>query len=490
MQYYFEEMPLQRWLLFFFLAVTFPLTYLLAYFLNDHIWLILVAFTPLAGQLFVSNRVGNLLMAVSALFYSLAALRLEHPGRRAALIFYILVTVLMGVFGYFYRRRKILESNVYQEQLSHLQEELTLQREQYKNDLMVSVADKKKFEKYSMLNRISNAFGAELQLDKLLLLAVKEVQNVIGPERGRFITAASGHNSGEVHMQSLPVETQVDGILEDQFSSWIQEHKVGLLIDDAKNDFRFHALDEQAQVRSLMIVPMLIAGQVKGFVRVESPWENMFNVNDLQLLTIMTDIITVSTENARLFQQQKELSVTDSLTGLYLRRFLDQRLKEEYGRYQAHDTVFSLMILDIDHFKHINDRLGHIAGDQVLIQLAKLLQQESRSIDMVARYGGEEFIILLPNTWIEGALVLAERIRKKVRQYQFQALDQSLTVTVSIGVGECPRHAAEVELLIKKTDDALYRAKRNGRNQVSLAAEQPSSAKSPLEGGPHDQDQA
>ncbi len=489
MQYYFEEMPMQRWLLFIFLAMTFPLNYLLAYFLNDHVWLILVAFTPLVGQLFVSNRVGNLLLVVSVLFYTLSAMRLEHPELRAILIFYILVALLMSIFGYFYRRRKILETNVFEDKLSTLHEELTLQREQYKSDLMISVADRKKFEKYSMLNRVSNAFSAELQLQKLLASAVKEIQHVIGPERGRFIIAASGVDSDEVYLRSLPEQVENDDMLQDQFSSWIQEHKVGLLIDDTKNDFRFHALDDQDRVRSLMIVPMLIAGQLKGFVRVESPWENMFNVNDLQLLTIMTDIIAVSTENARLFQQQKELAVTDSLTGLYLRRFLDKRIEEEYGRYQAHGTVFSLMILDIDHFKHINDRLGHIAGDQVLIQLAKLLQQEIRSIDIVARYGGEEFIILLPNTWIEGALVLAERIRKKVQQHPFNALDQSLKVTLSIGVGECPRHAIEVAALIRKTDDALYRAKRNGRNQVSLAEEQSSSTPDAA-GGLYDQNQA
>jgi len=470
MQYYFDTMPTQRWQLFIFLAISYPANYVLAFFLGDQTWLVLAVLTPFVGELFVSGRVGVTLGVVNTLFFIFAAIRSTDSETQAVLMFYIIVTWLMIVFGYFYRYKKLVHSNAYQDHQGKVQEELTLLREQYKNDLMISVANKKKYEKYTLLNRMSNAFGAQLQITKLVKLMLSEVQNLIGPERGRFIIHAFQGRDKPDLIINLPENKELNNELVDQFTEWIGEHKIGLLITDTKNDFRFHALKSGELLRSLMIAPMVINGEIKGFIRIESPWPNLFNVDDLRLLTIVTDIAAIATENARLYQQQEELAITDGLTGLYLRRFFNQRFEEEINRYQVHGIVFSLMIIDVDYFKHINDRLGHLAGDQVLVQLTRILQQQVRSIDILSRYGGEEFALLLPNTNAEGALVMAERIRRCIEKTKFIAINQTVKVTISIGVGECPLNATTINKLIKATDHALYGAKRTGRNQVTLAS--------------------
>ena len=172
-----------------------------------------------------------------------------------------------------------------------------------------------------------------------------------------------------------------------------------------------------------------------------------------------------------MYQYAQELAITDGLTGLYLRRFFNQRFEEEISRFREHGTSFSLLILDLDHFKRINDRMGHLAGDQILAQVGETLRKEARVADLLCRFGGEEFAVILPNTNIEGALVMAERIRSRVEQREFIANTESLHLTISGGISECPRHSTDMNKLIKLTDAALYMAKRNGRNRVVVAGD-------------------
>jgi diguanylate cyclase (GGDEF)-like protein len=195
----------------------------------------------------------------------------------------------------------------------------------------------------------------------------------------------------------------------------------------------------------------------------------MFTPDDLRLFTVISDLAAAAAENARLYQHAQELAITDGLTGLYLRRFFNQRFDEELMRFQEHGTPFTLLILDLDHFKRINDRLGHVAGDQILIQVADILKKEARIADITCRFGGEEFALILPNTPAEGGLIMAERIRVKIAERGFLAGSEAIQLTVSIGLGECPRHGRNQLDLVKSADEALYTAKRTGRNNAMMA---------------------
>ncbi|EON71491.1 diguanylate cyclase [Lysinibacillus sphaericus OT4b.31] len=157
-----------------------------------------------------------------------------------------------------------------------------------------------------------------------------------------------------------------------------------------------------------------------------------------------------------------EFSVTDKLTGLKNRRFFQEKIEAHFALYDKNETIFSLLILDIDHFKRMNDTFGHQVGDEVLAQIAQILKMQARVGNIVARYGGEEFVLILPDTDIDESIAVAEQIRLAVEQAQWQ-IDG---IIVSIGVATVTTEDTDVTIL-KRTDQALYASKENGRNRVT-----------------------
>jgi diguanylate cyclase (GGDEF)-like protein len=164
-----------------------------------------------------------------------------------------------------------------------------------------------------------------------------------------------------------------------------------------------------------------------------------------------------------------EISITDSLTGLFNRKHLMETLDKEVSRCQRHTRSFSLMVIDIDHFKKYNDTYGHLAGDEVLSRLASVFKDSIRSSDYAARYGGEEFIIMLPESGAEQGVEAAERIRHEVAEQKFGGEGEAIEVTISVGVASYPDNGDDAESIIREADGALYEAKEMGRNQVVLA---------------------
>jgi len=165
----------------------------------------------------------------------------------------------------------------------------------------------------------------------------------------------------------------------------------------------------------------------------------------------------------------KGLSFTDSLTGLYNRRYVTEILDKEFERAVRKHELLSLVIFDIDHFKVINDTYGHQDGDVVLVAIAEAAQKGLRTYDVVARYGGEEFVFVLPGTPLSGAVVVAERLREAVQSLTFAPPMEGLAVTVSLGVATYPSpHVESATTLFRQADYALYHAKQNGRNRVEV----------------------
>ena len=172
-----------------------------------------------------------------------------------------------------------------------------------------------------------------------------------------------------------------------------------------------------------------------------------------------------------------ELSITDSLTGLYNRKHLMETLENEVARSKRHKHDFSVLVIDIDHFKEYNDTYGHLAGDEVLSRLATVFKESVRSCDYVARYGGEEFILVLPEIGPEDGVKAAERIRKKVAKENFAGDGETIQVTVSVGVASYPKDGDDSQSIIRHADTALYKSKESGRNRVVLAGETPKKKK-------------
>jgi diguanylate cyclase (GGDEF)-like protein len=158
-----------------------------------------------------------------------------------------------------------------------------------------------------------------------------------------------------------------------------------------------------------------------------------------------------------------EISSLDSLTKLYNRQYFILKIKEELIRYKRYSIPFSIIMIDIDDFKRVNDTHGHQKGDTVLIEIADLLIKNKRELDTIGRYGGEEFIVLLPHTDKKEAFILAERIRYSVEKY-FLA---NMNITISLGISYCPESGVDLNNIIKKADDALYESKRLGKNKIT-----------------------
>jgi diguanylate cyclase (GGDEF)-like protein len=215
-----------------------------------------------------------------------------------------------------------------------------------------------------------------------------------------------------------------------------------------------------------LIVPVVGQGDSLGSIALWNPKNVGFQSNDLPFLSTIAGQAAVAFENARLY----ELATVDSLTGLYIRRYFNARLAEEFERTRRYGGSCSLILADIDWLKFINDSYGHPVGDRVLCQVARVIRDETRLVDIPARLGGDEFAILLPNLAAEQAIIVAERVRAAVASIPIIEKDRPLTVTVSMGIAVYPGHGAKSpEELITASDKALYKAKlAPQRNQVVM----------------------
>lgn len=226
-------------------------------------------------------------------------------------------------------------------------------------------------------------------------------------------------------------------------------------------------LYEEKRISSLVAVPLAIVDRVLGVLVISTTQPRTMEEDEVERLLTIAHIGALSLQNALLHSEIARLSVTDRLTELYNHGYFQQRLGEELDRAQRFGHKLSLIMMDIDHFKEFNDTFGHPKGDIVLKKVADILRSNIRDIDTPARYGGEEFIAILPETDKQGALIVAERIRQVISKTNYEvAPGKRVKKTASFGVATFPSDADTQPHLIERADQALYQAKRTGRNAV------------------------
>ncbi len=196
------------------------------------------------------------------------------------------------------------------------------------------------------------------------------------------------------------------------------------------------------------------------------------STDSAQMMAVMEDVaenLALAIENAQFIDNARALSATDPLTGLFNRRYMDDQLSRELSRAERHGHVLSVAVVDLDHFKDVNDTHGHDVGDRVLVSLAETMRDCFRQSDLTARYGGDEFVIAMPETSKEQALQAVEKLRQRVRPGTSDELPAGTAPIFSAGISSFPSDADTLEALIKKADRALYRAKGQGGDRVALA---------------------
>src|SRR5580704_12847985 len=220
--------------------------------------------------------------------------------------------------------------------------------------------------------------------------------------------------------------------------------------------------------RSVLCIPITYGETLLGALNIESRNDSAFFPQDVLILNTLADLLATALHNAFVFQKLQQQSITDGLTGIKTRRFFWESLSAEWKRASRSGRPFSVVLIDLDKFKEVNDTMGHFEGDLVLARVGRLLEQKSRQSNVVARYGGDEFIVLMPETGAEQAQVLAERLR------QWLATDPMLSehsITGSFGVASFPMHGFSIEDIIRVADAGMYVSKRSGGNLVSTAQE-------------------
>ncbi len=250
---------------------------------------------------------------------------------------------------------------------------------------------------------------------------------------------------------------------------WVAMTGNAEIINNLPKDSRFkptEGIDDN--VNSLICAPFKGKGQVIGLINAYRLDGEVFDESSYELLFSMASQVGMALENARLFEETKTLAITDGMTSLYNHRYFTERLNEEFERAQRYKRDISLIMIDIDFFKKYNDAHGHPKGDMVLKDFSETAKRVLRDSDVFARYGGEEFVIILVETASDVAVEVAEKLRKAVESKDFEGGESQPggRVTISLGVASYTDGMESADYLVKKADNALYRAKEDGRNRV------------------------
>ena len=340
----------------------------------------------------------------------------------------------------------------------------------------------RKAQEFEALYQVSRTMASTLDLQNILTRISETVSSLLdaqamslmllGPD-GRTLSTVAGVNlfedEGRLGGRERPGSNP---------SLVAVREKQPVAVADLNTDDLYGQWLERASRRgfqAFLAVPLVVQDRALGCMNLYMTKRHDFGPEEIQLLSTFASQAAVSIENARLFEETHQLAITDPLTGLANHRQFYTQLAREMRRAQRYRRPLAMLMLDLDHFKAFNDRFGHLAGDQALREIAGVLRQNARSVDILARYGGEEFAIILPETDLARAAAQAERVRAAVAEHVFHSSEtgQEHRVTVSIGAAMLMSRTRKAEDLVGLADQALYRAKAAGRNRLELASPDP-----------------
>ena len=314
------------------------------------------------------------------------------------------------------------------------------------------------------INRIATAIRSSLDLSSVLQTTVDEVGRALGAQHSALSVEGEHDEPPLVHCYSRGGGE--DDALREELAGDLNAYRVrlGSRMRAFVQDGWAGAGAGEALMQPVAAVPLIYRDRLTGVLMVRADdCSRVWQENEILLMRTVADQVAVAVNHARLFAETQHMALTDGLTGCFNRRSFEMQLKRDLHMATRMRHPLSLIMLDLDHFKSVNDTHGHDAGDLALRLIADALRQELRGVDTAARYGGEEFAVILPQAGTEGALSVAERLRSRLETLEIPGVG---SVTASFGIATFPIHAGSRDLLVTTADRALYQAKHSGRNRV------------------------
>lgn len=324
---------------------------------------------------------------------------------------------------------------------------------------------------------IGKALTSHLTLRDVYQVVMEKVGNLLRPQAWSLLTVDEQSKELCFEIVVSPAAENLAGSRlppGEGIAGWVAETGLSLLVPDVSKDKRFsEQIDEKVGfvTQSIVCVPLVSNDRIIGIIQLlNGLGQSRFTEQDQRILATIADFTAIAMENSRLHQRISDLTITDDLTGLYNSRHFQTLCEYEIERASRYGNELSMVFLDLDHFKTVNDTYGHLTGSRLLKEVGGLFQKVVRGVDHAARYGGDEFIFLLPSTDRQGALAMAHNLLVQLRATEFRSdCDQPLRITASIGIATYPTNAYCLQELVKLSDEAMYEVKRSTRNGIKSA---------------------
>src|SRR5215469_1272373 len=330
----------------------------------------------------------------------------------------------------------------------------------------------------SVFHELGKALTSSLQLDQVLRTIMEKINEVLHPDTWSLLLM--DQDKGELYFQIATgkgAEALKDVRIKigQGLAGWVAQTGQHVVVPDTSKDSRFFAkVDERTKMetRSIVAVPVRFRDHCLGVIElINCVGPEGFSKRDLVLLEALADYAAIAIENARHVQRIHELTITDDCTTLYNARHLNFMLDTEIYRSHRYAFEFSLIFIDLDHFKNVNDTYGHLMGSKLLSEIGQAIKDKCRLIDLAFRYGGDEFVVLLPQTSKENALGVARRLHKLIGETAWlKEAELNIHITASVGIASYPTDSRTKAELLHLADEAMYLVKNTTRDRVAAAA--------------------
>ena len=319
------------------------------------------------------------------------------------------------------------------------------------------------------LRQAASAVNSALEIEPVLDKILEQLENVLPNDSSSVFLIEEDH----VRMKAGRGLSNLSDLLAMHFSSQnplfvdIDNQQAPVIIQDAQADPRFERWGDANYIHGWIGLQLRVREERIGYLTIDSRQIGAYGQADADLAQAYADEVAIALENARLFEEVHRLAITDPLTSLFNRRYFFDAARREFERARRYKTPLAIILIDLDHFKGVNDTYGHVAGDNVLVTVSSRCKQSLRDVDVPARYGGEEFIFLLPETDLSGAHLLAERLRERIKEQVIETGSLRIAVSASLGIAELDDTCPDLNTLVQHADQALYATKRTERGSIT-----------------------